>query len=151
VFPAYATVVVPGRDIPDEQQARDRATLDVLGGYSTQERWCLGYLDTGASDVVFADAPMVTLYADWRYVLVSAGQEQAARWRSTDPGKGCLPDLMFPADRSWLVSTLWDDDWTCVGGSEQLIAELLSHPDLRAHARRVTADEDATPPGHQAF
>lgn len=50
-----------------------------------------------------------------------------------------------------LVSTLWDDDWTCVGGSEQLIAELLSHPALQGHARRVIADEDATPPGHQAF
>ena len=30
--------------------------------------------------------------------------------------QGALPDLMFPADRSWLVSTLWDDDRTCVGG-----------------------------------
>jgi hypothetical protein len=150
-FPAYATVVVPEPNLPIEQQARDRALLDVLGRHSAQEPWWLGYLDTGASDVVFADAPMVTLYADWRYVLVSAGQEQAARWRSTDPWKGCLPDLMFPADRSWLVSTLWDDDWTCVGGSEQLVAELVSHPDLLAHARRVTTDEDATPPGHQAF
>jgi hypothetical protein len=152
VFPAYATVVVPEPDMPDEQQARDRALLDVLGRHSTQERWWLGYLETGGSDVVFADAPRVNPYeADWRYVLVSAGQEQAARWRSTDPWKGCLPDLMFPGDRSWLVSTLWDDDWTCVGGSEQLIAELLSHPDLLAHARRVTVDEDATPPGHEAI
>jgi hypothetical protein len=151
VFRAYATVVVPDRDAPDEQQARDCALLDVLGGHSTRERWWLGYLETGASDVVFDDAPMVTLYADWRYVLVAAGPEQAARWRSSDARKGCLPDLMFPLDRSWLVSTLWDDDWTCVGGSEQLIAELLSHPDLHAHTRRVTSDQDATPPGHQAF
>jgi hypothetical protein len=149
VFPAYATVVVPDPGI--QRQARDRALLDVLSRHSTQERWWLGYLDTGGSDVVFADAPMVALYADWQYVLVSAGYEQAARWRSIDHWKGCLPDLMFPGDRSWLVSTLWDDDWTCVGGSERLIAELLSHPDLESHARRVTVDEDATPPGHQAF
>lgn len=151
VFAAYATVVVPEPDILDEQRARDRALLEVLGRHSTQERWWLGYLDTGGSDVVFDDAPMITLYAGWRYVLVSAGQEQAARWRSTDHWKGCLPDLMFPADRTWLVSTLWDDAWTCVGGPEQLIADLLSHPDLQDHTRRVTADEDATPPGHQAF
>ena len=151
VFPAYATVVVPKPDIPHEPAARDRALLDVLGRHSTQERWWLGYLETGASDVVFDNAPVVSLYADWRYVLVSAGQEQAARWRSTDPWNGCLPDLMFPADRSWLASTLWDDDWTCVGGSEQLIAELLSHPDLQGYARRVTVDEDATPPGHKAL
>lgn len=143
---------MPAPDIPDEQRLRDRALLDALGRHSILERLWLGYLDTGASDVVFADAPMVTLYAgSWRYVLVSAGQEQAARWRSPDPWKGCLPDLMFPGDRSWLVSTLWDDDWTCVGGSEQLIAELLSHPDLRAYARRVAVDEEATPPGHHSF
>jgi hypothetical protein len=151
VFPAYATVVVPEPDMPDEQQARDRALLDVLARHSTQERWWLGYLETGNSDVVFADAPRVRLNSG-RYVLVSAGPEQAARWRSPDPWKGCLPDVMFPGDRSWLVSTLWDDDWTCVGGCEQLIADLLSDPGLRAHARRVAnVDEDATPPGHVAI
>jgi hypothetical protein len=53
---------------------------------------------------------------------------------------------MFPADRSWLVSTLWDDDWTCVGGSEELVADLLATPGLTA--RRVTTDEDCLPPGH---
>ena len=108
-----------------------------------------GYLDTGGSDVVFADAPRVTPYAaDWRYVLVSAGQEQAARWRSTDPWKGCLPDLMFPADRSWLASTLWDDDWTCIGGPAELVDSFLRHPGLQA--RPVALGQDATPPGHQA-
>lgn len=151
VFRAYATVVVPEPDVPDERQARDRALLDVPARHSTQQRWWLGYLETGGSDVVFADAPRVTPYEDWRYVLVSAAREQAARWRSPDPWKGCLPDLMFPGDRSWLVSTLWDDDWTCVGGSEQLIADLLRHPDLQPHARRVSIEEDATPPGHQAI
>jgi len=153
VFPAYATVVVPEPGMPDQQQARDRALLDVLARRSTQERWWLGYLETGNSDVVFVDAPRVKLYSgDWRYVLVSAGPKQAARWRSPDPWKGCLPDVMFPGDRSWLVSTLWDDDWTCVGGSEQLIADLFSDPDLRALMRQVTTDdEDATPPGHVAI
>jgi hypothetical protein len=150
VFSAYATVVVP--DPETQRQARDRALLNVLARQSTQARWWLGYLDTGGSDIVFADAPMVTMYAGWQYVLVSAGLEQAARWRSTDHWKGCLPDLIFPGDRSCLISTLWDDDWTCLGGSEQLIAELLSHPDLKNHARRVTADDaDATPHGHQAY
>ena len=153
VFPAYATVVVPEPDRPDEQRARDGALVDVLARHSTQHEWWLGYLETGNSDVVFADAPRVKLYSsDWRYVLVSAGAGQATRWREADPWKGCLPDVMFPLDRSWLVSTLWDDDWTCVGGSEQLIADLLSDPDLRGHARRVaTVDEDATPPGHVAI
>jgi hypothetical protein len=94
---------------------------------------------------------MVTLYADWRYVLVAAGPEHPATWREGDPWKGTLPDLMFPADRSWSISTLWDDDWTCVGGPSELLTSLLRHPDLQSRARRVTVDEDATPPGYQAL
>jgi hypothetical protein len=56
---------------------------------------------------------------------------------------------MFPADRSWLVSSLWDDDWTCLGGSTELVQKFLDHPDLAA--RRTELGHDATPPGHQAF
>jgi hypothetical protein len=62
-------------------------------------------------------------------VLVEAGPQQAATWRrheSPSFWKGALPNLMFPADRSWLVSTL--------------------------HARPVLlSSQDATPPDHQAF
>jgi hypothetical protein len=38
---------------------------------------------------------------------------------ASDPG--------FPGDRSWLLSTLWDDDWTCTGGSSALIDGFLRH------------------------
>jgi hypothetical protein len=95
---------------------------------------------------------MVTLYAGWHYVLVEAGPEQAATWRRHDPGSfpnRALPDVMFPADRSWLISALWDDDWSCIGGSARLVGRFLHHPDLRA--RPVALGEDATPPGHQAL
>ena len=44
-----------------------------------------GYLDTGADDIVFPDAPKVTLYSGWPYVLVEAGPEQAATWRQQRP------------------------------------------------------------------
>lgn len=37
---------------------------------------------------------------------------------------------MFPADRSWLVSSLWDDAWAGVGGSDDLICALLAQPEL---------------------
>jgi hypothetical protein len=37
---------------------------------------------------------------------------------------------MFPADHSWLLSSLWDDAWAGVGGSDDLIAALLTEPDL---------------------
>jgi len=80
---------------------------------------------------------MVTLYSGWHYVLVEAGPEQAATWRRNDPGSyGALPNLIFPADRSWLVSTLWDDDWSRIGGPAGLVGRFLHHADLRAgHAR----------------
>jgi hypothetical protein len=147
VFDAYATVVLP--DGAGERVQRDRAVAALLAEYSAGLPWWLGYLDTGADGVVFPDAPMVTLYPGWQYVLVEAGPEQAATWRGNDTGSyGALPNLIFPADRSWLVSTLWDDDWSCAGGPTGLVDRFLRHPDLEA--RQVMLGEDPTPPGHEA-
>jgi hypothetical protein len=147
VFDDYATVVEP--DSEDQWDNHDRALVALLDRYSADQPWWLGYLDTGVDDVIFADAPMVTMYYGWRYVLVEAGPQQAATWRTDRGMHGVLPELIFPADRSWLVSTLWDDGWTCIGGSAGLIDSLLAHPDLQA--ARVQLGEDATPPGHQAL
>jgi hypothetical protein len=153
VFDAYATVVVP--ETRGDQQRHDRAVVALLNMQSPDQQWWLGYLDTGSDDVVFPDAPMVTLCAGWSYVLVQAGPAQAASWRLWDDfgsfRSGRLPNLMFPMDRSWLVSKLWDDVWTCVGGPFELIDGFLSHPDLRPRVRQVSLGEDATPPGHQAI
>jgi hypothetical protein len=149
-FEAYATVVLPYGG--EGQEKHDRAMVALLSERSAGQPWWLGYLDTGADDIVFPGAPMVTLYSGWHYVLVEAGPEQAATWRRKDPGsfwKGVLPNLMFPADRSWLVSTLWDDDWSCIGGPAGLVGRFLRHPDLQA--RSVSPGQDATPPGHQAL
>jgi hypothetical protein len=170
VFEAYATVVLP--DNGDDQERHNRAMLATLAAQSPGAlgasgplgapgpRWWLGYLNTSDFDMVspgvaMARLPKVTVYADWDYVLVEAGPRQAATWRRTEP-KGfwwddALPELMFPADRSWLVSTLTDDDWTCVGGPAVLVERLLAHPDLQARARPVRLGEVATPPGHRAF
>ncbi len=150
VFEAYATVVLPYGG--EGQEKHDRALLALLTEQWAGQPWWLGYLDTGADDIVFPDAPMVTLYSGWDYVLVEAGPEQAATWRRTSLGsfwKGTLPNLMFPADHSWLVSTLWDDDWTCIGGPAQLVNGFLRHPGLQARA--VALGQDATPPGHQVL
>jgi len=148
VFEAYATVLLPEGGAG--QDRHDRAVLALLRERSASQPWWLGYLDTGPDDIVFPGAPMVTLYSGWRYVLVEAGPEQAATWRHGPWSfwMGALPNLMFPADRSWLVSTLWDDDWTCIGGPAALIAGFLRHPALQA--RPVALGEDATPPGHDA-
>jgi hypothetical protein len=150
VFEAYATVVLPyaGRG-PD---SHDRAVLALLSDQSADLPWWLGYLDTGADDIVFPGTPMVTLYAGWHYVLVEAGAEQAATPGASAgigrSGKAPCKNLMFPVDRSWLVSTLWDDDWTCIGGPAGLVGRFLRHPDLQAG--QVSLGEDATPPRHQA-
>lgn len=152
IFATYCTLVLPEDE--DEQRRHDQGVIGLLSEHSECQSWWLGYLETGPDeDVVFPDAPQVALYADWRYVLAEAGPEQAATWRSyawDGPRKGPLPDLMFPMDRAWLFSTLWDDDWTCIGGSTDLIASLLEHPELGSRARRVALGEDATPPGHVA-
>jgi hypothetical protein len=159
VFESYATVVLP--DVDHESRSRliaehDRAVLALLARHASPQPWWLGYLETGAGDIVFDDAPRVMPYTvDWRYVLVEAGPEQAATWRATGEqviwNSTALPDLIFPRDRSWLLSTLWDDDWSCVGGPQALIAELLADGLLGPRARRVTIDQDATPPGHVAI
>lgn len=149
-FETYAIVVLPYGD--EGQDEHDRTVLALLGEQSGGQRWWLGYLDTGADDIVFPDAPKVTLYQGWRYMLVEAGPEQAATWRKSGPWsfwKGALPNLMFPADRSWLVSTLWDDDWSCLGGPAGLVGMFLRHPDLQV---RPTALGRGVPlPGHEAL
>jgi hypothetical protein len=156
-FADYATLVNAAaeadrpRDLASERR-QDRALVDVLRRHSAGRPWWIGYLDTGAGDIVFWDAPEVTLYEGWRYVVVLAGPDQAAAWRPApdrNPNWKAteLPELMFPDDRSWLVSFRWDDDWASIGGPEALIADLLSHPVLAPNARRVDTRHDATPPG----
>jgi hypothetical protein len=126
----------------------------VLSEHSAAQPWWIGYLDMGGADVVFCDVPKVRPGPtnDAWYVLVEAGPEQARAWREREHWKSRLPDLMFPADRSWLISTLWDDDWTCIGGSRRLVDAFLADPDLQHRTREVDPSvKDATPSGHTAI
>lgn len=164
VFEAYATLELPGtgnqpaastaeewEQLDKEWDRHDAGALALLTEHSGPQPWWLGYLETGASELPFDGVPRTRFYADWPYVLIEAGPEQARVWRE-DCWDGVLPDLMFPGDRSWLFSTLWDDDWTCIGGSRALVDAFLAHPDLRDRVREVDPSiEDATPPGHTAY
>lgn len=145
VFEAYATVAPPDDGVA--APAHERAVVDVLVAHTAPQSWWLGYLDTGADDVVFPEVPRVSLYFDWPYVLVEGGPSEALTWRvgHMRSGDGHLPDLFFPFDRSWLVTALWDDTWGCVGGSNDLIDALVREP--LAGARRVRPDEDMARPG----
>ncbi|MDQ6934357.1 MAG: hypothetical protein M3130_03575 [Actinomycetota bacterium] len=144
VFEAYATFYE--RD-GVETTAHERAVVEQLVEHTSDQPWWLGYLETGAHDIVFDQAPRVSLYWQWPYVLVEAGPDQALTWRTGHmrAAFGTLPDLFFPADRSWLVSALWDDTWSCIGGSLDVIEAL--HDEPLVNARRVTPDQDALPPG----
>ena len=158
VFEAYATLEHPGTGTREPMTSFDEwdwhvsAVLDILTRGIAAQPWWLGYLDTGiGAETVFYDVPKVALY-NGDYVLVEAGPDQAATWRPRESWKGPLPDLMFPTDRSWLFSTLWDDDWSCIGGTSQLVDDLIDHPLLRGRAHRVELSmADATPPGHTAI
>jgi hypothetical protein len=64
-------------------------------------------------------------------------------------GRAAQPDV--PGRPVVLVSTLWDDDWTCTGGRTALVEDLLHDPELGPRARQVElGDDDATPPGYEA-
>jgi hypothetical protein len=156
VFEAYATLELEGSGNGEAfdyiaSEAHDDSVLRVLRERTAGQPWWLGYLETGSSNVVFDDAPRTDLYAGWGYVLVEAGPDQAKAWRGLD-WKGYLPDLIFPADRSWLVTTLWDDDWTCIGGTRELVDAFKVDPELGARLHEVDASmKNAVPPGHVAF
>ncbi len=148
IFERYATVLIP-EEFGAKTRA-DAALVEVLHLHTPQQPWWFGYLDTGVADVVDSEAPRVSLYVGWPYVSRQGGPQQALTARSTSnstPWHSALPELVFPADRSWLVSTMWDDHWRCVGGPAVLIDDLLARPELEA--RSVLPEEDATPPGHQ--
>jgi hypothetical protein len=144
VFEAYATFY---ESDGVTTEAHERALVKQLVQFTPEQSWWLGYLETGAHDVVFDDAPRVSLYWGWPYVLVAASPEQALTWRTGHmrAGDGVLPDLFFPEDRSWLVSALWDDTWTCIGGPQNLIDAL--HRDPMVKAWPVQLGVDAKPPG----
>jgi hypothetical protein len=143
IFAAYATIAFPLDLESRREQMRqfedrfDDALTRVLDAHTAPQPWWLGFLDTGASDVVLPNVERVLVYG-CRYVLVQAGPREARTWR--DDGSRwftALPELMFPADRSWIVSSLWDDVWAGVGGSADLISALLDEPELRVRAERT--------------
>jgi hypothetical protein len=138
IYEAYCTVRLPDGNDAQELHEHEHAVIDILQRSTGQDRWWLGYLDTGAHDVVFPFAPRVTPFYGHQYVLIKAGPQQAVAWRQQG-WNWALPDLMFPQDRSWLLSTGWDDSWTCIGGPEWLISEFLRDTILGPRTERLTA------------
>jgi len=134
--------------IPRNVAASTTAITAEPADCSPESHFFRGLLDTGiAAETIFYDVPKAQLYGN-DYVLIEAGPEQAGDWRAEwGRWKGVLPDLMYPADRSWLASTLWDDYWMSIGGSRDLVHALHADPELRARVHEVDPKAaDMTPP-----
>jgi hypothetical protein len=65
------------------------------------------------------------------YLLFHGAVPRAAGW---DQG----PNIWWPDDRSWCVASEIDFPYTYVGGSADLIAEILRHPDLESLPAKLT-------------
>lgn len=139
-FAAYCQLDLPERT-PGSQVSHDRALVSRLSRAPASREWWLGYLEYGIGiDLPLSDAPRTKLFG-WDYVLVQAGAEQALNWRASEPPiawKGALPDVLFPADRSWVLVTDWDERWSGIGGTDGLVQSLLDDPELGPRTERVT-------------
>jgi len=91
------------------------------------------------------DGPLLTANGESHFLfagpVAEAGQWGAARWSSGAPRDINSPNLMWPADHAWFVTTGIEGTWTGVGGSEALITALLR--DDRLEVVRQRYDETA--------
>ena len=133
---------------PANVHSQNARLVALLEQASVPQPWWMGFLETGASDVVFPSGPRVQVYTHG-YVIVQADPARALTWRPLEKRKESLPDPMFPLDRSWLISTLWDDDWRYAGGSAELADALATDQVLQA--RPVVLGENSIPPGRTAI
>ena len=82
-------------------------------------------------------------YLLFRGPLGQAGQWGAAEMAPGQPRPGNSPNLMWPADRAWFVATEIDLPWTGIGGSVELVDDLLA-----AGSLDVERVEPGTDPGY---
>lgn len=80
------------------------------------------------------------------HFLFSGPLHEAGRWGAASYGGGVprdinSPNLMWPGDRAWFVTTSIEGTWTGVGGSASLIDALLR--DSRLEVVRQRYDEGA--------
>jgi hypothetical protein len=149
IFAVYCRLELPDY-ASNGQRAHDQAVVELLSaGSASRQPWWLGYLEHGIGiDLVFDDAPRTSLFG-WDYVLVQAGPDQALKWRSSCAPdvawKGALPDLIFPADHSWMLFTAWDDRWSGIGGSTDLIESFGRDPRLGPRTQRLASPNRADP------
>lgn len=86
------------------------------------------------------DGPLLTV-GDEAYFLFAGPLVDAGRWGAASYGGGAprdinSPNLMWPSDRAWFVTTAVEGTWTGVGGSAALIDTLLRDDRLEVVRQR---------------
>jgi hypothetical protein len=86
------------------------------------------------------DGPLLTVRGE-EHLLFTGRLAEAGRWGAASYGGGVprdinSPNLMWPADHAWFVTTSTEGTWTGVGGSESLVATLLREPRLEVVRQR---------------
>jgi hypothetical protein len=90
------------------------------------------------------DGPKVDFFH--RYLLFTGPIDEAGQWGARPYGPGIprdinSPNLMWPADHAWFVTTNIDSEWTGVGGSAALADDLLREPSLEVVRTRYESKE----------
>jgi hypothetical protein len=84
--------------------------------------------------------PLLTVNGEAHFLfsgaLADAGEWGAARWSSGAPRDINSPNLMWPADHAWFVTTSIEGTWSGVGGSAALVDDLLRDPRLEVVRQR---------------
>ncbi|MDX6276976.1 MAG: hypothetical protein QOJ72_1104 [Nocardioidaceae bacterium] len=80
------------------------------------------------------DGPRLTV-STRDFFLFDGPISQAGAWGAVDYGHGIprrlnSPNLIWPADHAWFVSTDIEGSWSGIGGSAALVDELLRDPQL---------------------
>jgi hypothetical protein len=114
-FEAYGALDLPRNISPIEEPLLDTLASDE------SEPLIAGWIDRGPWPPPPGDEHV--LYSGWRYRLRRVAPSEVAGLPTE--GEGSFPDLLFPPDRTWLVSLLWDDAWRSIGAS-QIVADQLS-------------------------
>jgi hypothetical protein len=86
------------------------------------------------------NGPLLTVNGEQHFLftgpLGEAGQWGAASYGAGVPRGINSPNLMWPADHAWFVTTNIEGTWTGVGGTESLIATLLADRRLEVVRQR---------------
>jgi hypothetical protein len=129
-----------------------RALVSVLRPRTATPEQCWFAVWEGYGDVLAPSGIPGLELPRRRYYLATGRVEDATRgFSGLDLSWGYRPpNLWWPADRSWFVSTEIDFSWTYVGGAPQAIDDVLAHPALEALRARpsdgITYDSDRLNP-----